>query len=107
MLYKSRRARFRALTPHLNLEFILVTAEGFALKLTDPLWKTRPKARSKKMQKVGTVSAMRFGKNVGKNARFNQLQWTDWRGSGGAYALSAPPARIAHFTKNIQLGGIE
>jgi hypothetical protein len=104
MLYKSRRARFRAPTPPLNLEFIWVTGRGpRARKLADPLWKTRLQARSKKVHKVGTVSAMRFG----KNARFNQLQWTDWRGSGGAYALSAPLARIAHFTKNIQLGGIE
>jgi len=61
------------------LEFALAASEGLrALKLIDPLWETRPKTRRKKVQKIGTVSAMGFG----KDARFNQLQWTAWRGCG-------------------------
>lgn len=76
-LYKFRRAQSRVQTPPTNLEFNLVVAQGLrAFKLIDPLWKTRVKARSKKVQKIGTVSAMGFG----KDARFNQLQWTAWPG---------------------------
>lgn len=52
-------------------------AEGLpAFELLDPLWKTGVKAGSKKVQKIGTVSAVGFG----KDARFNQLLWTAWPG---------------------------
>jgi hypothetical protein len=73
----------------------------FGIEPSDHLWKTRLKNHSKKVQKIGTASAMGFS----KNARFNRLQWTDWRGSVSLRA-ERTGARIAHFTK-ISQGGIE
>ena len=60
-------------------KFALRTTAGFVrIVSSDYLWKMRLKNHGKKVQKIGTVSAMGFS----KNARFNRLQVDGLAGSG-------------------------